>query len=210
MNIKRIFVTVFLGALMLLTCFVSAEKDSEKLYAEMPDIVFVKFYWDYNDIITGEYIDKYGCIRSFEFCDMELYSELDNSYPKFSTVKKINQYADVRNIKKVHDLVVEQYKDITNNTENKTIDADVLKQYYVELLQVNINKKMISCSFYDNTERGWSSMYGIRKNENNSEEFVFIRDYGNAYLTSKEKHTENLFYALHTVFSQMEPMINGW
>ncbi|MBQ6944068.1 MAG: hypothetical protein IJN43_07010 [Ruminococcus sp.] len=200
------------GIMAVVLCVVgfSGCGESQTEEVEMPEIVFVKFYWDYTDIITGEYIDKYGCIRSFEFCDMELYTELDNSYQKFSTVKKINQYADVRNIKKVHDLIVEQYKDITNNTENKTIDADVLKQYYVELLQVNINKKMISCSFYDNMERGWSSMYGIRKNENNSEEFVFIRDYGNAYLTSKEKHTENLFYALHTVFSQMEPMVGGW
>lgn len=178
--------------------------------AEMPEIVFVKFYWDYADVITGEYIDKYGCIRSFEFCDMELYTELDNSYPKFSTVKKINQYADVRNIKKVHDLIVEHCKNTSDDKIIKTIEKDILKQYYFDLLQVDTDKKMIPCSFYDNMERGWSSMYGIRKNENNSDEFVFIRDYGNAYLSSKEKHTENLFYALHTVFSQMEPMVGGW
>lgn|GEM_PF-3532906 len=206
MKLKRILVTAFLGVLIVLTCFVSAEKDSEKLYAEMPDIVFVKFYWDYNGVITGEYIDKNGQVISFEFADMEFEPELENSALKLGEIKNIGQYSNARDIHKINELIYAHYKN-DNKYVVKNISDSEMSEYYSELLRINEKFGMDTYGYtVTNDLQGLSCMYGIR----NSDEIIFIREYGKYYLITAEKHTENLFYALHTVFSQMEPMINGW
>ena len=101
-NCKRIFVILFLGAIILLTCFASEEKE---LYAEMPDVVFVKFYWDYNDVITGEYIDRNGQVTGFEFKGAELMPMLEESSSVLEDVKSIGQYPEVRDIHTINRLI---------------------------------------------------------------------------------------------------------
>ena len=179
------------------------------IWESMPEIVFVKFYWDYSDIITGEYIDKYGCIRSFKFDDMPYEPDKAGDFTILD-VKKIEQYAEARNVEKVHTRITEHYKIVSDEAIIKKIGQKELLDFYLELLQVNINKKMEYDYFVDNALYGWSCIYGIRKDKNNVDKVIFLREYGHDFLTTKEKHTENLFYALHTVFSQMEPMVGGW
>ncbi len=206
MKLKRILVTVFLGTLMFLNCFVSAEKDSETLYAEMPDIVFVKFYWDYNDVITGEYIGKNGQVISFEFADMELEPEIENRASTLEEIKNIGQYSNAIDIQKINELIFAHYKNDNKKIVKNVSDRD-MSEYYSELLRVNEKFGMDTDGYtVTNDLQGLSCMYGIR----NSDEIIFIREYGKYYLTTAEKHTDNLFRSFHTVFSQMEPMINGW
>lgn len=203
-NCKRIFVILFLGAIILLTCFASEEKE---LYAEMPDIVFVKFYWDYNDVITGEYIDRNGQVTGFEFKGAELMPMLEESSSVLEDVKSIGQYPEVRDIHTINRLIYDHYYENNDRKIIKTVSENKMAEYYNELLRVDEGFWMDTDGYtITNDLQGLSCMYGIR----NSGEVIFIREYGKYYLTTAEKHTDNLFRSFHTVFSQMMPMINGW
>ena len=206
--LKKVF-SLLISVIMFLSLF-SGCGEAETANVVMPDIVFVKFFWEYTGNINGEYIDKNGYIRSFEFTGLDLSAELEADDKKLSDVKKISQYTEARGVYNIHDMILKHYEVADDNSIVKTISQEELSGYYDELLKVNTNKKIAVDGYAAfNDFVGWSCMYGI-KNNNGSDEVIFIREYSKYYLTTKEKHADNLFWNFHIVFSQMMPMIGGW
>lgn len=208
MGAKKIFACLLVAvmALMLFGCAEEAETD-----VALPDIVFVKFNWQDGREISGEYIDKDGNIRNFDFTQGE-WKEYDYRYDPISNVKKIYQYPDVRNVKTVNDMIIQHYKESDENDIVGTVSAEALNGYFSELLQVNTSKKMkVEGWSYLDVIDPWACMYGIRKNSDGADEIVFIREYETSYLTTKEENANSLFAELGGVFSEMEDVpLYGW
>lgn len=205
-KIKRIF-SIVISSIITVTLLAGCNKQEDVV---MPEIVFVKFYWDYENIITGEFISQNGQVISFEFTDMNFEKEFENSSRKLFEVNELNQYSEVRDIQKINKLIYEYYKKNDYSVEKNIPQSNVI-DYYNELCQVNTNYKMNTDGYTETNDLiGWTCMYGIRKNKENIDEFVFIREYGKYYLTTTEKHTNNLFWSFHDVFTQMMPMVEGW
>ena len=205
---KKIFACLLVSviALSLFGCAEETETD-----VVLPDIVFVKFCWDYEYEITGEYIDKDGNIHGFEFKDGD-WKDDDYQSDPIHEVKKLYQYTDVRNVKTVNDMITQHYKGLDSIDAVGTVAAEDLNGYYSELLQVNTNKRMkVDGYTFFNVIEPWACMYGIRKNDDGIDEIVFIREYQTAYLTTKEKNANNLFTELGNVFSEMDKVPSyGW
>ncbi|MDE5992795.1 MAG: hypothetical protein K2G87_07060 [Oscillospiraceae bacterium] len=208
MDAKKIFACLLVSVIAL-TLFGCAEETETDIV--LPDIVFVKFNWDCGREIAGEYIDKDGNIRNFDFTHGE-WKEYDYRYDLISNVKKIYQYPDVRNVKTVNDMIIQHYKESDENDIVGTVSAEDLNGYFSELLQVNTSKKMkVEGWSYLDVIDPWACMYGIRKNSDGADEIVFIREYETSYLTTKEKNTNSLFAELGGVFSEMENVpLYGW
>lgn len=204
--LKKVF-SLLVSTIICLSLF-SGCGEAETANVVMPDIVFVKFYWKYNGNINGEYIDKDGYIRSFEFTGLDLSAELEADDQKLSDVKKISQYTEARGVYKIHDMILKHYEVADDNSIVKTISQEELSGYYDELLKVNLNKKMKMVGYTTlQSLPDWSCMYGVKKDSNSIDEIVFIKESSNYYLATKEKHTDSLFWKCQTVFSQITP---GW
>lgn len=208
MNVKKIFACLLLSvaAAPLFGCTKGTAED-----VVLPDIVFVKFCQDYKYKITGEYIDKDGNIRGFEFKDGD-WKEHDYQDDPINKIKRMNQYTDVRNVKAVNDMITQHYKESDDSDVIRTADKEKLDKYYNELLQVNTNKKMKMEGYtVFNVVDPWACMYGIRKKDDATDEIVFIREYQTAYLTTKEKNANNLFTDLGKFFSEIDKVpLYGW
>jgi len=184
-------------------------KEEEISIDDMPEIVFVKFNWR-DDEFKGEYIDKEGYVRSFEITE-----ENDGSFRNNNrAIKSIRQFGNTDAIKKADELIMQNFKNSSNENIVNKIGEEEMKSYYEELLKVNTNKRLkiegftVSCAVSE-----WYCIYGKKKNNDNEEEIVFIREAaGLTYcFVTKEKHADNLFWDLADVFTKMEPSPKfGW
>lgn len=211
MDVKKVFACLLILVMALTLSGCAGETETDVVQTDIPDIVFVKFNWDLGREIAGEYIDKDGNIRNFDFTQGE-WKEYDYRYDLISNVKKIYQYTDVRNVKTVNDMIIQHYKGSDENDIVGTVSAEALSGCYSELLQVNTSKKMkVEGWSYLDVIDPWACMYGIRKSSDGVDEIVFIREYELSYLTTKEKNANSLFTELGGVFSEMENVpLYGW
>ena len=208
MKLKRIFVTVFLGALMLLTCFVSAEKDSEKLYAEMPDIVFVAVYSNTSQSektgITGYYIEKDGTVKYFHLKHLDKCNFFSCDFSKISAerldldyVPTIEDFSSICNIAEFHEEIQK------NSIGHDMVDRESIISCYRTLLRINENKPLFSPMFVPCMVVNDYRCYGVRFNDDNDEEYILIKESSNLWYKNTDEQAKRLYEQLNIVYPEM-------
>lgn len=204
MKLKRILVTAFLGVLMVLTCFVSSEKDSEKLYAEMPDIVFVAVYSNTSQSETigtsGYYIEKDGTVKSFYF-DERL--PFDGDYSKIDDKLSLDYEMTIEDFSSVFGLD-ELHKKIQANSVNcGSVSRENVIDCYRTLLKINEKSTLYAPEVTILMIVDEYRCYGVRLNENNEEEYVIIEVQGNSFWKNDTNQANRLYEQLTVVYPEL-------
>ena len=204
MKLKRILVTAFLGVLMVLTCFVSSEKDSEKLYAEMPDIVFVAVYSNTSQSETigtsGYYIEKDGTVKSF-YLDERL--PFDGDYSKIDDKLSLDYEMTIEDFSSVFGLD-ELHKKIQANSVNcGSVSRENVIDCYRTLLKINEKSTLYAPEVTILMIVDEYRCYGVRLNENNEEEYVIIEVQGNSFWKNDTNQANRLYEQLTAVYPEL-------
>lgn len=204
MKLKRILVTAFLGVLMVLTCFVSAEKDSEKLYSEMPDIVFVAVYSNTSQSETigtsGYYIEKDGTVKSF-YLDERL--PFDGDYSKIDDKLSLDYEMTIEDFSSVFGLD-ELHKKIQANSVNcGSVSRENVIDCYRTLLKINEKSTLYAPEVTILMIVDEYRCYGVRLNENNEEEYVIIEVQGNSFWKNDTNQANRLYEQLTVVYPEL-------
>lgn len=204
MKLKRIFVTAFLGVLMLLTCVASSEKDSEKLYAEMPDIVFVAVYSNTSQSektgITGYYIEKDGTVKSF-YLDERL--PFDGDYSKIDDKLSLDYEMTIEDFSSVFGLDELHKKIQANSVSYGSVNRESVIDCYRTLLKINEKSALYAPEVTILMVVDEYRCYGVRLNENNEEEYVIIEVQGNSFWKNDTNQANRLYEQLTTVYPEL-------
>ena len=204
MKLKRILVTAFLGVLMVLTCFVSSEKDSEKLYSEMPDIVFVAVYSNTSQSETigtsGYYIEKDGTVKSF-YLDERL--PFDGDYSKIDDKLSLDYEMTIEDFSSVFGLDELHKKIQANSVSYGSVNRESVIDCYRTLLKINEKSTLYAPEVTILMIVDEYRCYGVRLNENNEEEYVIIEVQGNSFWKNDTNQANRLYEQLTVVYPEL-------
>lgn len=204
MKLKKIIVTAFLGVLMLLTCFIAVEKDSEQLYEEMPDIVFVAAFSSHYQSeagTAGYYIEKSGVVKYFHLDENKMFScdfsKLPAERVALNHSTTIEDFSLICGISEFHEEIQK------NSISHDMVDSESVISCYRTLLRIDENKSLyhpmfVPCMLVDDYR-----CYGVRFNDNNEEEYILIKESSNLWYENTDEYAKRLYEQLSIVYPEM-------
>ena len=146
---------------------------------EMPEIVFVisHHYSDHN--INGFYITKNGEVKMYDFRDREEH------------IDDVINVLDELESATCSEMEIDEY--FVRKEDLKAVPKHKVIEYYLTLLQINKESKIVSYEDFTDTEYGYGDYYGIRSINGNNE-VITLSGWGSIYNVNMDELSSELSY----------------
>ena len=191
---------------------VSSVPRGENGEVDMPEIVFVKFFYyplerkyeSGNFIgVSGYFIENSGNMKYFEFEHEFDYKERTSLRLDFNFM---NNYVDFLNLAEFHNKLK------NNGVENtiEPVENENLSNFYRTLSRISLNSNLKYEERPELIIYGLLCIYGVRHNDSGEEEFLIVREDGDSYYINQDRNAVKLFEQLKGIFPVMADRDQFW
>ena len=194
-------------AIVLCVVGLSGCGESKTEEMEMPEIVFVLsfHYPGVKDYLTGTFkgtagycIDKNGDMKYFEF----EYPD-DPAYEYEKECITVEEYSEIRKLSEFHENVKANIID----TKFPSINKEELLDYYKLLKKIKSKNELKLAYTYAYHQGGLVRIYGVRKEKDNTEKYILIKESWDVLYNNQDSYSEKLY---NSKLTNYYPTLSGF